>query len=110
MFKSNAYVEASRNAAVRRPGASLCQPTESRMQPLVSVSELVEPSLVSQDVELAECKGVGHPDTLCDGIAERISHEYVQWCMRHLGGVLHHNFDKSFLLLVKRMLDSVVAG
>lgn len=45
-------------------------------------------------VEIVERKGVGHPDSLCDGIAERVSVEYTRWCEENLGVVLHHNFDK----------------
>jgi S-adenosylmethionine synthetase len=45
-------------------------------------------------VEIVERKGIGHPDSLCDGIAERISVEYTRWCVEHLGAQLHHNFDK----------------
>jgi S-adenosylmethionine synthetase len=45
-------------------------------------------------VEIVERKGVGHPDSLCDGIAERISHDYCRWCEENLGVLLHHNFDK----------------
>ncbi len=45
-------------------------------------------------VEIVERKGIGHPDSLCDGIAERISVEYTRWCTEHLGAPLHHNFDK----------------
>lgn len=45
-------------------------------------------------VEIVERKGIGHPDSLCDGIAERISVEYTKWCKEHLGVALHHNFDK----------------
>jgi S-adenosylmethionine synthetase len=45
-------------------------------------------------VEIVERKGIGHPDSLCDGIAERISVEYTRWCQQNLGTVLHHNFDK----------------
>jgi S-adenosylmethionine synthetase len=47
-----------------------------------------------QPVEIVERKGVGHPDSLCDGIAERISREYCRWCEENLGVLLHHNFDK----------------
>ncbi|MBX3057049.1 MAG: methionine adenosyltransferase [Anaerolineae bacterium] len=47
-----------------------------------------------QPVEIVERKGIGHPDTLCDGIAERIAVEYVRWCREHGGVLLHHNFDK----------------
>lgn len=45
-------------------------------------------------VEIVERKGIGHPDSLCDGIAERISVEYALWCQENLGVLLHHNFDK----------------
>ncbi len=45
-------------------------------------------------VEIVERKGIGHPDSLCDGIAERISVEYAHWCQENLGTLLHHNFDK----------------
>jgi S-adenosylmethionine synthetase len=45
-------------------------------------------------VEIVERKGIGHPDSLCDGIAERISVEYTTWCQENLGVLLHHNFDK----------------
>lgn len=45
-------------------------------------------------VEIVERKGIGHPDSLCDGIAERISVEYCRWCLENFGVLLHHNFDK----------------
>jgi S-adenosylmethionine synthetase len=45
-------------------------------------------------VEIVERKGIGHPDSLCDGIAERISVEYTRWCQENLDVCLHHNFDK----------------
>ncbi|WP_130799965.1 methionine adenosyltransferase [Streptomyces otsuchiensis] len=44
--------------------------------------------------ELVERKGVGHPDTMCDAIAERMSRYYSQHCLREFGGVAHHWFDK----------------
>jgi len=64
----------------------------------IVVSSILEQSIENQRFELAECKGLGHSDVLCDGIAERISFDYVQWCVAHLGGVLHHNFDKILLV------------
>ncbi len=45
-------------------------------------------------VEIVERKGIGHPDSLCDGIAERISVEYCRWCRENFDVLLHHNFDK----------------
>ncbi|GAA2265074.1 S-adenosylmethionine synthetase [Streptomyces ruber] len=44
--------------------------------------------------ELVERKGVGHPDTMCDAMAERMSRYYSQHCLKEFGGVAHHWFDK----------------
>jgi S-adenosylmethionine synthetase len=51
----------------------------------------------AQAVEMVERKGIGHPDTICDAIAERVScalsHHYLNLC----GNILHHNVDKVLL-------------
>lgn len=60
----------------------------------IVVTEAAGRYIDEEPVEIVERKGIGHPDTLCDGIAERISAEYSRWCLEHLGVVLHHNFDK----------------
>jgi S-adenosylmethionine synthetase len=60
----------------------------------IVVSEATDHYIEDQHVEIVERKGVGHPDSLCDGIAESISQAYMDWCTTHLGGPLHHNFDK----------------
>ncbi len=31
-----------------------------------------------QDIEVVERKGIGHPDTICDGIAETVSRALAQ--------------------------------
>lgn len=49
-------------------------------------------------VEIVERKGVGHPDTLADGIAELASIRYSQHCLDVTGAVLHHNLDKVAVL------------
>ncbi len=59
-------------------------------------------------VEIVERKGIGHPDSLCDGIAERVSVEYSRWCQEHLGVLLHHNFDK--VQLVAGEVDVTYGG
>ena len=48
--------------------------------------------------EFVERKGVGHPDTLSDGLAEYLSANYSQYTLKKFGAVLHHNFDKVGLL------------
>lgn len=48
--------------------------------------------------EFVERKGVGHPDTLADALAEHLSVEYSKYTLNKFGAVLHHNFDKVGLL------------
>ena len=67
---------------------------DSDMRRNIVVSEFIDCSVEDLPVEIVERKGVGHPDSLCDGIAERISVEYSRWCEENLGVILHHNFDK----------------
>ncbi|MEU3227440.1 methionine adenosyltransferase [Streptomyces sp. NPDC006976] len=50
------------------------------------------------DVEVVERKGLGHPDTLADGIAELASIRYSEYCLREFGAILHHNLDKVAVL------------
>jgi S-adenosylmethionine synthetase len=60
----------------------------------IVVAESIGRWIEDRPVEIVERKGIGHPDSLCDGIAERISVEYTKWCRENLGAQLHHNFDK----------------
>lgn len=46
------------------------------------------------EFEVVERKGVGHPDTLCDTIAEKVSRSYSQHCLKHYGIILRHMMDK----------------
>ena len=48
--------------------------------------------------EFVERKGVGHPDTLADALAEHLSVEYSKYTLNKFGAILHHNFDKVGLL------------
>nr|WP_145488121.1 MULTISPECIES: methionine adenosyltransferase [Streptomyces] len=47
---------------------------------------------------IVERKGLGHPDTLADHLAERLSRAYSRYTVQQFGAVLHHNFDKLALL------------
>lgn len=60
----------------------------------IMVTEVTGMPIEDYPVEIVERKGIGHPDSLCDGIAERISVEYTKWCIDNYGSPLHHNFDK----------------
>jgi S-adenosylmethionine synthetase len=64
----------------------------------VVISEASAAPLAEQPVEMVERKGIGHPDTICDAIAEQISvalaGAYTQAC----GRILHYNIDKALLV------------
>ncbi|MBU0532239.1 methionine adenosyltransferase [Candidatus Micrarchaeota archaeon] len=47
-----------------------------------------------REVELVERKGIGHPDSLIDGIMEEISKELSKAYLEEFGKILHHNVDK----------------
>ena len=49
------------------------------------------------DVEVVERKGAGHPDTICDALAETLSRNLCREYLRRFGHVLHHNVDKALL-------------
>lgn len=48
-------------------------------------------------LEIVERKGIGHPDTLADKLAEECSRVYSKYCMDNFGCVLHHNIDKLYI-------------
>lgn len=48
--------------------------------------------------ELVERKGIGHPDTICDAIAETASRYYSLYFFEKYGRVAHHWFDKVMLI------------
>ncbi|MDW8434484.1 MAG: methionine adenosyltransferase, partial [Aquificaceae bacterium] len=50
------------------------------------------------DAEIVERKGIGHPDTICDYLAENLSKELCNWYIKEYGAVMHHNVDKALLV------------
>ena len=51
----------------------------------------------AQDVEVVERKGIGHPDTICDALAEEICRALCRHYLQRFGVILHHNVDKILL-------------
>lgn len=51
-----------------------------------------------QPIEIVERKGLGHPDTIADAMAESISIAYSKHCLENFGVILHHNVDKAVVL------------
>ncbi len=48
-------------------------------------------------IEMVERKGVGHPDSLADALANEISVVFSRHCLERFGLVLHHNLDKLYI-------------
>jgi len=48
-------------------------------------------------IEIVERKGIGHPDTICDSIADYISIKLAQYYLKKFGKILHFNADKALL-------------
>ncbi|EDP76511.1 methionine adenosyltransferase [Hydrogenivirga sp. 128-5-R1-1] len=64
----------------------------------IVVSPMTFEPVYSQDAEIVERKGTGHPDTICDSIAEELSVELSKLYLEEFGAVMHHNVDKALLV------------
>lgn len=63
----------------------------------IFVSEIDGAAVAAQPVEIVERKGLGHPDTVCDALAEEVSLALSRSYLERFGFVLHHNVDKVLL-------------
>ncbi len=61
----------------------------------IKVEELLQTPIEKQLIELVERKGIGHPDSISDGLAEAVSHALCQEYISKCGAVLHHNTDET---------------
>ena len=59
---------------------------------------IVIQSLTDVGIGMAERKGIGHPDTICDDITEQISKELCNYYLKEFGAIMHHNVDKALLI------------
>ncbi|MHB8360259.1 MAG: methionine adenosyltransferase [Thermoplasmataceae archaeon] len=64
------------------------------MERNISVEALNQRPTFEREVELVERKGLGHPDSVSDGIAEAVSRELSKYYISHYGQILHHNTDQ----------------
>ena len=62
-----------------------------------AISLLDSPSPDAGWIELVERKGIGHPDTICDALAEAVSVALSRFYLERFGAILHHNVDKALL-------------
>jgi len=52
----------------------------------------------AEPVEVVERKGLGHPDSICDALAEAFSLGLSRFYRERFGRILHHNVDKVLLV------------
>jgi len=61
----------------------------------IYVEGLKEIPLPMQKIEVVERKGVGHPDSIADALAEETSKALCRMYVKEIGHVLHHNTDET---------------
>ncbi|WP_227354255.1 methionine adenosyltransferase [Haladaptatus salinisoli] len=64
----------------------------------IQVEPIDRRAVEDQDIEIVERKGIGHPDSICDGIAESVSSALSQAYLDRVGKVLHYNTDETQLV------------
>jgi len=64
----------------------------------VQVQSLDRGPVEDEAVEIVERKGLGHPDSICDGIAEHVCERLAREYLDRVGEVLHFNTDETQLV------------
>ena len=64
----------------------------------IHIQQATGPKTADLDVEIVERKGIGHPDSICDGVMEDVSRALSRAYRDRAGMVLHHNCDKALLV------------
>ena len=64
----------------------------------IRVAEGFSTVVAEQPVEYVERKGIGHPDSLIDGIMESVSTGLSNAYIDSTGKILHHNVDKGLII------------
>ncbi|WP_432645032.1 methionine adenosyltransferase [Methanobrevibacter sp.] len=62
----------------------------------IVVKELDQTYIEDLEIEIVERKGIGHPDSISDGIAQAVSNALCEMYQKELGEgfILHHNTDE----------------
>lgn len=61
----------------------------------IQVEPLRTVHIEEQAVELVERKGLGHPDSIADGVSESVSRALCRLYLDEFGKILHHNTDET---------------
>ena len=64
----------------------------------IYVNKMTTKAVGEQQTEYVERKGIGHPDSLIDGIVDETSHALSREYLDKCGYILHHNVDKGLII------------
>jgi len=64
----------------------------------IRVEAIDRDAVEDQEVEIVERKGIGHPDSISDGVAEHVSEAIAREYLDRVGTVLHFNTDETQLV------------
>jgi S-adenosylmethionine synthetase len=62
------------------------------------IESLAEVPVAQRRMELVERKGLGHPDTICDSLAEAVAVALNRMYLSEVGRIPHYNVDKALLV------------
>ncbi len=60
----------------------------------ITAEVIHETPIEKQKIEIVERKGIGHPDSIADGIAEEVSRNLCRMYIKEFDRILHHNTDE----------------
>jgi S-adenosylmethionine synthetase len=60
----------------------------------IIIEELKQTPIEKCQTEIVERKGIGHPDSIADGLAESVSRALCKMYLRRYDRILHHNTDE----------------
>lgn len=64
----------------------------------IRVQETKDRAIEDQSIEIVERKGLGHPDSICDGVAEQVAKALSQEYINRFGTIMHFNTDETQLV------------
>ncbi|PSQ29990.1 S-adenosylmethionine synthetase [Halobacteriales archaeon SW_6_65_46] len=64
----------------------------------IRVEPVAGRAVEDQETEIVERKGLGHPDSISDGVAEHVSQALARAYLDRVGKVLHYNTDETQLV------------
>lgn len=86
------HADSERN--IRTPDLGPGNRTGDSLARNILIEDLVHAPIERQFSEIVERKGVGHPDTVADAIAENVSRALSRMYLDRYGRILHHNTDE----------------